>query len=97
MDVDEPTIVFCRPCVEDLEQISAFCSPRCFEANFRRHQEDLHGLEHSAKDDDMIEEGQIRSDAEDEPMDADMKPEEHIISLREAIADWQKKTEASVS
>ncbi|KAI0391723.1 hypothetical protein F5Y17DRAFT_439544 [Xylariaceae sp. FL0594] len=100
MELDEPEIVFCRPCVKELRRAPAFCSSRCFDANFRRHREDFHGLEPGVKDDDMIEEGQIRSDAEeddDEPMGTIWKPEKHMISLRDALGEWQKREGAVIS
>ncbi|KAI1813425.1 hypothetical protein GGS20DRAFT_479987 [Poronia punctata] len=95
MDMDEPTLVFCHMCVDDLGRASIFCSSRCFGVNFRQHRDLLHSS--GIKDDEMTEEGQIRSDAEDDEMDTDMKPEEHIITLRDAITDWQKKTGARVT
>ncbi|GAW21378.1 hypothetical protein ANO14919_108970 [Xylariales sp. No.14919] len=97
MEVDEPMVVFCQECVEDLGQPSAFCSSRCFEANFPRHRDRAHPRGRERRHHEMEEEGQIESDPEDEMRYSDSKTEAHSISLRDVIANWQEKTEASIS
>jgi hypothetical protein len=97
MDVDEPTVVFCRECVDDLEQGSIFCSSRCLEENFERHRDDVHIPERERKEEEMRDEGEVVFEAEDEMRYPAKKIEEYIVSLHDALADWQRRTEASVS
>ncbi|TGJ79007.1 hypothetical protein E0Z10_g9750 [Xylaria hypoxylon] len=98
MEVDEPLVVFCQECVEEFGQQSVFCSSRCLEANFQRHWERVHIPERERiRHDELDEEGQIESDGEDEMRYSDGKAEPRIISLRDAVINWQQKTEASIA
>ncbi|KAI1427214.1 hypothetical protein F5Y12DRAFT_737907 [Xylaria sp. FL1777] len=97
MEVDEPLVVFCRECVEDLGQGSVFCSSRCLDANFERHRDRVHIPERERRHHESFEEGQIGFDAEDETMYSARETKAHPIALRDAIADWEQKTEAVVS
>ncbi|KAI1354039.1 hypothetical protein F5Y01DRAFT_275000 [Xylaria sp. FL0043] len=94
MEIDEPSVVFCQECVENLGQGSVFCSSRCLDANFERHRDRVHIPERERRRDDTYEEGQIEFETEDEGM---YSAGPHPISLREALSEWQQKTEASVS
>ncbi|KAI1362420.1 hypothetical protein F5Y08DRAFT_273840 [Xylaria arbuscula] len=97
MEVDEPLVVFCRECVENLGQGSVFCSSRCLNINFRRHRDRIHFPEREKRLHDTYEEGQIGFDPEDESTysPGDMRPE--AVTLRDAMTDWQQKTEVVVS
>ncbi|KAF2968690.1 hypothetical protein GQX73_g4869 [Xylaria multiplex] len=97
MEVDQPLVVFCQECIEDLGQRSAFCSSRCFEANFQRHRDRAHFSERERRHHELDEEGQIESDPEDDMGYSDRKSEPHIVSLRDAVTNWQQKTEAIIS
>ncbi|KAI0805069.1 hypothetical protein GGR55DRAFT_296676 [Xylaria sp. FL0064] len=94
MEIDEPSVVFCQECVENLGQGSVFCSSRCLDANFERHRDRVHIPERERRRDDTYEEGQIEFETEDEGM---YSAGPHPVSLRDALSDWQQKTEASVS
>ncbi|KAK5632379.1 hypothetical protein RRF57_008093 [Xylaria bambusicola] len=97
MEVDEPLVVFCRECVENLGQGSVFCSSHCLDVNFHRHRDRVHFPERERTHHETYEEGQVAFDPEDESTYSagDIKAE--AISLRDAMLDWQQKTEARIS
>ncbi|KAI8632671.1 hypothetical protein F5Y19DRAFT_326647 [Xylariaceae sp. FL1651] len=97
METDEPTAVFCRECVEDLGQASIFCTSHCFDTNFQRHRDDVHLQERERTRHEISDEDQLEFDPEDETRYRARKIEEHIISLHNAVVEWQQKTEASIS
>lgn len=97
MEVDDaPLLVFCRECVEDLEQASIFCSPRCYDVNFQQHRDDVHIPGREKRKHEIEDDSRLGFSPEGSRYSA-KKIEEHVISLRDAITDWQQRTEASVS
>ncbi|KAI1309536.1 hypothetical protein F5Y03DRAFT_65134 [Xylaria venustula] len=97
MEVDEPLVVFCQYCVEDIGHESVFCSSRCFDVNLELHRDRVHIPEGERRQHDMYEEGQIGFDEEEEKIYSAMEAKARPISLRDAMADWQQKTEATIS
>lgn len=96
MEVDEPLVVFCRECVEHLGQASIFCTVRCYGVNFQRHRERVHIPERERRKHEMDDKGQLELDPDDETQYSARNIEDHIIHLRDAIAGWQQRTEASI-
>ncbi|RYC55279.1 hypothetical protein CHU98_g10928 [Xylaria longipes] len=97
MEVDEPLVVFCHECVTGLGQASVFCSLHCYDANFQRHRDRVHIPERERRSHQIDDKGQLEFHPEDETVYSARKIEEHIISLRDAMTDWQQRTEASIS
>ncbi|KAI0204209.1 hypothetical protein F4808DRAFT_457310 [Astrocystis sublimbata] len=97
MDIDEPMVVICRECVTNLGHASAFCSSNCYDANFQRHRDSVHIPERKKKNLDNDDKGKLEFDPEDETRYSARKIEEHVISLRDALSDWQQTTGAAVS
>ncbi|KAI0118210.1 hypothetical protein GGR51DRAFT_498498 [Nemania sp. FL0031] len=96
MEVDEPLVVFCRECVEHLGQVSTFCAVRCYSVNFQQHRDELHIPERERRKYEIDDQGQLEFDPDDETKYSARKIEDHIIRLRDAMADWQQKTEATI-
>lgn len=94
MDMDEPTLVLCRVCVEEWGRAPFFCSARCFDANSLKHRK----LEHIPDQErELPEEGQVvEFDPGDETLYSVQKGEGRIIRLKEAMDAWQKKTGAKI-
>ncbi|KAI0547539.1 hypothetical protein F4679DRAFT_574729 [Xylaria curta] len=97
MEVDEPSVVFCQECVTDLGQASIFCSLHCYDVNFQRHRDRVHIPERERRNHDIDDKGQLEFHPEDERRYSARKIEEHVISLHDAMTDWQQRTEASIS
>ncbi|KAI1129300.1 hypothetical protein F5Y10DRAFT_157804 [Nemania abortiva] len=96
MEVDEPLTVFCRECVEQLGQASMFCAVRCYGANFQQHRDGVHLPEREKGKHEIDDQGQLEFDPDDETKYSARKIEEHIIRLRDAMSDWQQRTEATI-
>ncbi|KAI2632972.1 hypothetical protein GGS21DRAFT_150169 [Xylaria nigripes] len=96
MEIDGPTEVFCRECLEDLSRESIFCSSRCFETNFQRHRDNVHIPERTKREVQVDDEGQLQLDQEDRTRYSAKKIEEHLISLHTATNSWQQKMGASI-
>ncbi|GAW26975.1 hypothetical protein SAMD00023353_6000220 [Rosellinia necatrix] len=97
MEVDDPSVVFCRECVEDLGQPSAFCGLRCYDVSFQRHRDSVHIPEREKRKLEMDDENQLEFSPEDDTRYSARKIEEHVIGLRDAMAYWQERTGASIS
>ncbi|KAI0487654.1 hypothetical protein F4859DRAFT_265466 [Xylaria cf. heliscus] len=97
MEVDEPLVVFCRECVTVLGQASIFCSLQCYDGNFQQHRDGVHLPERERRDREIDDRGQLEFHLEDDTRYSARRIEEHIISLRDAMTDWQQRTEASIS
>ncbi|KAI0399258.1 hypothetical protein F4802DRAFT_611025 [Xylaria palmicola] len=97
MIIDEPPLVFCRECVEILGQTSVFCSVRCFDRNFQRHRERVHLPEREKGKHEIDDKDELETHPNDDTKYWAKHAEAHVISLQQAITDWQQRTEASVS
>ncbi|KAI0440255.1 hypothetical protein F4803DRAFT_528020 [Xylaria telfairii] len=97
MEIDEPVVVFCRECVTILGQASIFCSLHCYDGNFQEHRDTVHIPERERGSHEIDDKGQLEFHSEDETRYSARKIEDHIINLRDAMADWQQRTEASIS
>ncbi|KAI0454084.1 hypothetical protein F5B21DRAFT_263886 [Xylaria acuta] len=97
MEVDEPLVVFCRECVTALGQASVFCSLHCYDRNFQQHRDKVHIPERERRKHEIDDKGQLEFNPGDKTRYSARKIEEHIISLRDAMTDWQQRTEASIS
>ncbi|KAI1434135.1 hypothetical protein GGR50DRAFT_664233 [Xylaria sp. CBS 124048] len=97
MDADQPLEVFCRECVEDFSRESIFCSVRCFDDNFQRHRDGVHIPERARRERQVDDEYLLRFDPEDGARYSARNIDEHVISLSNAIANWQQKMGAIIS
>ncbi|KAI1638006.1 hypothetical protein F4809DRAFT_601786 [Biscogniauxia mediterranea] len=94
---DQLMLALCRECVETLETPSTFCSSRCFGLNFQRHREEVHLPGRQKAGFEVKDEGQIEFDAEDKTKYGARKIEDHIVTLHEAMIQWQQITSATVT
>ncbi|KAI1258897.1 hypothetical protein F5Y18DRAFT_322711 [Xylariaceae sp. FL1019] len=91
-----PVTIFCKECVEDLETDSIFCSPRCYDANFQDHREDVHFREREKQGIEADDEKLLVFDP-DQPRTYRAKViEEHFVTLRDALGQWEAKMGAKV-
>ncbi|KAI1109656.1 hypothetical protein F5Y14DRAFT_21410 [Nemania sp. NC0429] len=96
-EMDESLMVFCRECVEDLEQDSQFCSSSCYNKNFKQHRERVHIPWRERRNRETDDEDQLAFDPQDHRRYTAKKIEDHVILIRDVFSSWQQKTEASVS
>ena len=103
--------VFCRECVLSLKQASGsvFCSARCYDANFQHHREGVHlpererrrgrKTQHDHDDDDHDDEALLLLEYADEGRTQyrARKIEEHLITLDDALREYQQKSGAAIT
>ncbi|KAI0162162.1 hypothetical protein GGR57DRAFT_453281 [Xylariaceae sp. FL1272] len=93
---DGPITILCKECVEDLETESIFCSPRCYDVSFQDHREDVHFTEREKQGMEVDDENMLVFDP-DQPRTYRAKViEEHFVTLRDALAEWEGKVGAKV-
>lgn len=97
MDEDRRIPVFCRECLSNLKLPSVFCSPRCYDANFQRHRDNLHIPERKRKHSQIDDENQLEFAVEDKTQYQARKIEEHFFTLDDALEKYQQRTGATVS
>lgn len=96
MEVEESLVVLCRECVEHLGQASIFCAARCYGANFQHHRDGVHIPERERRKYEIDDKGQLEIDPDDATRYSARDVEAHVIHLRDAVTDWQQRTEASI-
>ncbi|KAI1140991.1 hypothetical protein F5Y05DRAFT_375873 [Hypoxylon sp. FL0543] len=96
MDDGGTVLVFCRECVETLGIPSTFCSSRCFNENFQHHRDDVHLPERRSTRHEIDDENQLEYDTEDKTRYRARKIEEHLVTFDDAMAEWQRKTGATL-
>ncbi|OTB07305.1 hypothetical protein M426DRAFT_248808 [Hypoxylon sp. CI-4A] len=96
MDDGGSTLVFCRECIESLSIPSTFCSSRCYDENFQHHRDEVHLSRWKSIQHEISDENQLEFASEDRTRYRARKIEEHIITLVDAMAEWQRKTNATV-
>ncbi|KAI0870219.1 hypothetical protein GGS24DRAFT_493177 [Hypoxylon argillaceum] len=96
MEVEESLVVLCRECVEHLGQASIFCAARCYGANFQHHRDGVHIPERERRKYEIDDKGQLEIDPDDATRYSARDVEAHVIHLRDAMTDWQQRTEASI-
>ena len=103
--------VFCRECVLSLKQASGsvFCSARCYDANFQHHRDGVHlpGRREKARGRGGGGEVAVSGNDDDEALleyaDEDRtqyrarKIEEHLITLDDALREYQQQSGAAIS
>ncbi|KAI5917526.1 hypothetical protein F4810DRAFT_696029 [Camillea tinctor] len=94
---DQTMLTLCQECVETLETPSTFCSSRCFNLNFQRHREEVHLPGRQKAGFEVKDENQLVFDDEDKTKYGAKQIEDHIVTLHEAIAQWQQITGATVT
>ncbi|CAJ2503899.1 Uu.00g112930.m01.CDS01 [Anthostomella pinea] len=96
MDAGPPVVVFCRECVESLGVQTIFCSARCYADNFQQHRDLLHLIEREKARLEVDDKGQLEFDPQDRSRYRARKIEDHIVTLPDAMAAWQRKSGAIV-
>ncbi|KAH9888627.1 hypothetical protein F4778DRAFT_400543 [Xylariomycetidae sp. FL2044] len=91
------TLIFCRHCVQDLYKPSVFCSPYCFDTNFQQHSDKVHITEQHKAQQETTDDDQLEYDAEGKSRHRARKIEDHLVTLDEAMTEWQQKTGASLT
>lgn len=95
MDGEGHLALFCQECVESLKLPSLFCSPRCFNANFQRHREQVHLPARAKRDIEMDDEKMLEFSSEDKSTYRARKLEDHFITLDDAVGEYQERTGAA--
>ncbi|KAI0008655.1 hypothetical protein F4779DRAFT_586208 [Xylariaceae sp. FL0662B] len=95
MDGNRSVPVFCRECVENAGIPSAFCSLRCFDANFQNHRDSVHVPERQRAQREVNDESLLEFDPEDKTRYRARKIGDHLITLDDAMSEWQQKTGAA--
>ncbi|RYP53236.1 hypothetical protein DL768_001740 [Monosporascus sp. mg162] len=97
MDEARRIPVFCRECVAGLKLPSVFCSPRCYDANFQYHRDGVHIPEREKARVEVDDESQLEYASEDRTQYRARKIEEHLVTLGDAVEEYQQRTGATVS
>ncbi len=97
MDETRRVPVFCRECISTLKLPFVFCSPHCCDVNFQHHRDEIHLPERKKTHSEVDDESLLEFATEDKTQYRARKIEEHLITLDDAIEEYQQKTGATVS
>lgn len=91
MDADDTSISLCSECVNTHKLPTVFCSPKCADASFQRHREEVHLPQRESHEAEVEDEDKLAYEGEDKTKYDAKNISDHLIAMDEAMREFQQR------